>query len=145
MRPFPFIFPPFILYHFPISHCALPLFSCCLIQNLFQSFPNSAALILCPFAFLLSSCSYFHSSPSFYSWRCNRALLVLHLLLPNSASLFSSVSVTCRAQQNAVGCLTYNPLVWRLVAVLIIVPNQCLIIFCTPSPPPSSHLLPPTP
>ena len=70
-----------------------------------------------------------------------------------SVSLFPSSSISslfhlafyspsldiCGAQQNAAGCMTHNPLVWRLVAVFIIVPNRCLIILRHTHPTPPSH------
>lgn len=89
---------------------------------------------------LAPSCFYFHSfiylSVFFYllyypPW------FSLPPSLPCSASVSSPLLDICRAQQNACGCLTHNPLVWRLVAVFIIIPNRCLITL--QHPPKSPH------
>lgn len=50
----------------------------------------------------------------------------------HSKSISSALLDIRRAQQKAYGRLTRNPLVWRLVAVFIIIPNRCLIILQNP-------------
>lgn len=55
--------------------------------------------------------------------------------LPCSASVSSPLLDICRAQQNACGCLTHNPLVWRLVSVHHH-PKSMFNYAATPSPPP---------
>lgn len=62
-------------------------------------------------------------------------------------SLLSSPLLdVCDAQHNTAGRPTYNPLVWRVVAVFIMVSNRCLIILrhAPPSsaPPPLVHTQP---
>lgn len=51
---------------------------------------------------------------------------------PHSKSISSALLDIHSAQQKAYGRLTLNPLVWRIVAVFIIIPNRCLIILRHP-------------
>lgn len=90
-----------------------------------------------PIILLFVSLYFFRTLYSFFA-------VLLSLFLPASISSSASVSSPlmdiCSAQQKACGSLTHNPLVWRLVAVFIIIPNRCLIILQHP-PIPLKHFL----
>lgn len=116
-----YIFLPFSIT-IPIVRFPLPCFL--LSVPSLSALPHLHSLFLCFFCLCVDF--------PFISLLFNVLLGVLPSLftLPSlpSTAISSALPDICRAQQNAVGCLTHNPLVWHLVAVFIIVPNQCLII-----------------
>lgn len=149
-----FLVPNFILCFLLMALTLLYIFSLLIIHlfvslfELFTHFPSLSVFLCVPLIrfssipLLAPSCFYFQSfiyvSVGFYllyypPWSS------LPPSLPCSASVSSPLLDICRAQQNACGCLTHNPLVWRLVAVFIIIPNRCLITLQHPPKSPHPH------
>lgn len=110
----PVIFSRFQPIFAPRSHAPFLRFTCCsaLLSVAFLYFSK----------FMSFAASLLPVSP------CLRLFLAPHPF-PLLSRIFAELSRT------PVAALTHNPLVWRLVAVFVIIPNRCLIMLRHPTLP----------